>query len=148
MNCDCGNDCNFVPIGIMNCGQNNGGGGGIDYSPEEQDTGLKWIDGRKIYQKTVPMVHPSERYVWKMTTHGVANLDFGVGHEVFTLFARGSEMTYTPAPSRDVWPDISQEHGMKFVIERTACGLITNMNYSDLNDRQAFATIRYVCTDR
>lgn len=29
------------------------GGGGIDYSTEEQDTGLKWIDGRTIYQKTV-----------------------------------------------------------------------------------------------
>ena len=28
-------------------------GGGIDYSTEEQDTGLKWIDGRPIYQKTI-----------------------------------------------------------------------------------------------
>ena len=28
------------------------GGGGIDYSTEEQDTGIKWLDGRKIYQKT------------------------------------------------------------------------------------------------
>lgn len=27
-------------------------GGGIDYSTEEQDTGIKWLDGRKIYQKT------------------------------------------------------------------------------------------------
>ncbi len=28
------------------------GGGGISYSTEEQDTGLTWIDGKKIYQKT------------------------------------------------------------------------------------------------
>ncbi len=28
------------------------GGGGINYSTEEQDTGLLWIDGRHIYQKT------------------------------------------------------------------------------------------------
>ena len=28
------------------------GGGGIDYSTTEQNTGLKWIDGRPIYQKT------------------------------------------------------------------------------------------------
>lgn len=28
------------------------GGGGIDYSTTEQDTGLKWIDGKPIYQKT------------------------------------------------------------------------------------------------
>jgi hypothetical protein len=29
------------------------GGGGINYSTEEQDTGLKWIDGKPIYQKTI-----------------------------------------------------------------------------------------------
>lgn len=29
-----------------------GGTGGINYSTDEQDTGLKWIDGSKIYQKT------------------------------------------------------------------------------------------------
>lgn len=28
------------------------GGGGIDYSTSEQDTGVKWIDGKPIYQKT------------------------------------------------------------------------------------------------
>ena len=27
-------------------------GGGVNYSLEEQDTGLKWIDGRTVYQKT------------------------------------------------------------------------------------------------
>lgn len=26
--------------------------GGVDYSTSEQDTGLKWIDGKSIYQKT------------------------------------------------------------------------------------------------
>lgn len=29
-----------------------GGSSGINYSTEEQDTGLKWIDGRTVYQKT------------------------------------------------------------------------------------------------
>lgn len=32
------------------------GGGGINYSTEEQDTGLLWVDGRKIYQKTYSQV--------------------------------------------------------------------------------------------
>lgn len=36
-----------------------GGGGGIDYSTSEQDTGLKWIDGRSIYQIT--FITPSIR---------------------------------------------------------------------------------------
>ena len=30
-----------------------GGGGGVDYSTEEQATGLKWIDGKELYQITV-----------------------------------------------------------------------------------------------
>lgn len=29
-----------------------GSGGGVNYSTTEQDTGLKWIDGKTIYQKT------------------------------------------------------------------------------------------------
>lgn len=29
-----------------------GGGGGVNYSTTEQDTGLKWVDGKTIYQKT------------------------------------------------------------------------------------------------
>jgi len=33
-------------------GGGSSGGGGIDYSTNEQDTGLKWIDGKPIYQKT------------------------------------------------------------------------------------------------
>ena len=38
-----------------NANESGGGGGGIDYSTTEQDTGLKWIDGRTIYQKTYYM---------------------------------------------------------------------------------------------
>ena len=30
-----------------------GGGGGLDYSTAEQNTGVKWIDGKGIYQKSV-----------------------------------------------------------------------------------------------
>lgn len=36
---------------ILNGSSYMGGGSGIDYSTLEQDTGLKWIDGRPIYQK-------------------------------------------------------------------------------------------------
>lgn len=27
-------------------------GGGVDYSTDEQDTGLTWVDGKKVYQKS------------------------------------------------------------------------------------------------
>lgn len=41
-------------IGLLENAEGGGsGGGGIDYSETEQDTGLKWIDGKTIYQKTI-----------------------------------------------------------------------------------------------
>lgn len=38
------------------------GGGGIDYSTTEQDTGLKWIDGRTIYQKSFIFENSSDSF--------------------------------------------------------------------------------------
>lgn len=39
----------------VNANESGGGGGGsaIDYSTVEQDTGIKWVDGKTIYQKTL-----------------------------------------------------------------------------------------------
>ena len=34
-------------------GGSGGGSGRINYSTDEQDTGLKWVDGESIYQKTI-----------------------------------------------------------------------------------------------
>lgn len=40
-----------------------GGKGGVDYSLDEQDTGLKWLDGKNIYCKTFTNVNiPMNRY--------------------------------------------------------------------------------------
>lgn len=33
---------------------NGGGGSALNYSTTEQDTGVTWIDGKAVYQKTVP----------------------------------------------------------------------------------------------
>ena len=32
--------------------EHSGGGSSIDYSTTEQDTGIKWVDGKSVYQKT------------------------------------------------------------------------------------------------
>jgi hypothetical protein len=32
--------------------EHSGGGSSIDYSTTEQDTGIKWVDGKPIFQKT------------------------------------------------------------------------------------------------
>lgn len=41
--------------------------GGVNYSTEEQDTGLKWIDGRTIYQKTFVFENSSDNLTQDFT---------------------------------------------------------------------------------
>lgn len=51
-----------------------GGGGGLNYSYTEQDTGLTWVDGSHIYQKTVNFGSlPNNGY--KDVSAGVVNFD-------------------------------------------------------------------------
>lgn len=54
-------------------------GGGVDYSLSEQDTGLKWIDGKKIYQKTISFTVAGEGYVSNPT--GITGIDTLIKHE-------------------------------------------------------------------
>ncbi len=43
------------------------GGGGVDYSTSEQDTGLKWVDGKPIYQRTFTRSVNSIATGWQVT---------------------------------------------------------------------------------
>ncbi len=54
--------------------------GGVSYSMEEQDTGLTWVDGKKIYQKTIKLNKPTALGA-TTTPHGIANLQRIVGWE-------------------------------------------------------------------
>lgn len=49
-----------------------GGGGGINYSTTEQDTGLKWIDNKTIYQRTYDF---GQNYNISNSTAGSFSLD-------------------------------------------------------------------------
>ena len=48
--------------------------GGIDYGETEQDTGLKWIDGSAIYQKTIDFGALPNTTI-KREAHGISNLN-------------------------------------------------------------------------
>lgn len=57
------------------------GGGGIDYSTTEQNTGLKWIDGKPIYQKTFSLTFTSNFLTVDLTAlsiDSVVKIDGGV----------------------------------------------------------------------
>ena len=50
--------------------------GGVDYSTTEQDTGLKWTDGRTVYQKTINFGSLPNTST-KKVSHGVTDIDVG-----------------------------------------------------------------------
>lgn len=62
--------------------------GGVNYSTEEQDTGLKWTDGRTIYQKTyVEQMNNGIRTGWQSLNYSI----FGGNYELKTI---KSEIVY------------------------------------------------------
>lgn len=85
---------------------NGASGGGINYSTTEQDTGLTWIDGKKIYQKTYSLTltnnNPQtqtgyyEGSYWDglVTTDKVAETIVGVDI-VYTYVEPSDNLTYT-----------------------------------------------------
>lgn len=65
------------------------GGGGINYSTTEQNTGLKWINDKPIYQKTVEIPTTSQHDPLQYTAHNIANAEF-VGYEAFFIDSDGT----------------------------------------------------------
>lgn len=63
-------------IGELEKAYEGGGAGGINYSETEQDTGLKWIDGKKIYVKTIhETISSAMKNNWYNYAHGIPNID-------------------------------------------------------------------------
>lgn len=53
--------------------------GGVNYSTSEQDTGLKWTDGKTIYQKTINFTVAGGGYISNPT--GITGIDTLIKHE-------------------------------------------------------------------
>lgn len=63
-------------------------GGGVDYSTTEQNTGMKWIDGKPIYQKTFDLTFTTNQLDVDLTTlsvESVVKIDGGV-HDLYGSF--------------------------------------------------------------
>ena len=84
---------------MLNSVRYSGGGGGVDYSTTEQDTGLKWIDGSAIYQKTIDFgTMPSNQE--KDVEHGISNLAFVVDMEFIVYNSTQGQWRLMPSISR------------------------------------------------
>lgn len=74
-------------------------GGGIDYSTTEQNTGLKWVDGKPIYQRTL---NPNIT----LTTTGQSVLtltDIDMIVEVNPLLVKGGNQCQSPYANNDAF---------------------------------------------
>lgn len=77
-------------LGELEAAYDGGGVGGINYSTDEQDTGLKWIDGSAIYQKTINFGALPSSSTTKSVEHGISNMAYIVN--IFGVTTDGTNM--------------------------------------------------------
>ena len=78
-----------VSSGVLTWVEQSGGGGGVNYSTEEQDTGLTWIDGSHIYRKTYALA--SEITINNNTwTYVITNNDINIIIDCFGISNTGT----------------------------------------------------------
>lgn len=108
----------------------------VNYSTDEKDTGLKWIDGKKIWRKTV-VTGALPNASWKTVAHGVANVDM-------ILFIDG----IANSPLQPDYALYLMPVGNTALMGagKTNIGLYSSTNLS--NYTQSWTTIYYTCTDR
>lgn len=64
------------------------------YSTEEQFTGNYWIDGKKIYQKTVIWTSTSSTAAQEKISHGIDDIDKVINDETFAVNNNGLRYTF------------------------------------------------------
>ena len=121
-------------IGLLENAED-GGAGGIDYSTSEEDTGLKWVDGKTVYQKTISLGSlPNKAQI--AVPHLITNLD-----TIISFDGAASNGTVTlPLPY------VTNSNDANIGIN---CPDKSNINIFDDSDRSGFAgylTLRYTKT--
>ena len=72
-----------------------GATGGIDYSTDEQDTGIKWTDGKSIYQRTITGLSLTGNFGNWLTMPGTYTwLDKTVGIATGYYYGSGTSITF------------------------------------------------------
>lgn len=125
------------------------GGGGIDYSTTEQWTGLRWIDGKKIYQKTVVQGKLAGINQALTTPHHIQNMAECIGYTSHRVYANDSPF----APSL-CFPADCTGGGPTDTIRTTSSLDSQNIyqlgNHADFiqGNYKYYTTLRYTCTNR
>ena len=109
----------------------------MDYSTSEQDTGCKWIDGKKIYKKTIDFGALPNASV-KNVDHGVANIARVV--KIDGIISFGSN-TWSNIPL--VYQGVDSIYNAEFQVTTTQVHCATSKDRSNLS---AIITFYYTKT--
>lgn len=109
----------------------------MDYSTSEQDTGCKWIDGKKIYKKTIDFGALPNASI-KNVDHGVANIARVV--KIDGIISFGSN-TWSNIPL--VYQGVDSVYNAEFQVTTTQVHCATSKDRSNLS---AIITVYYTKT--
>ena len=109
----------------------------MDYSTSEQDTGCKWIDGKKIYKKTIDFGALPNASI-KNIDHGVANIARVV--KIDGIISFGSN-TWSNIPL--VYQGVDSIYNAEFQVTTTQVHCATSKDRSNLS---AIITFYYTKT--
>ena len=109
----------------------------MDYSTSEQDTGCKWIDGKKIYKTTFDFGALPNHAV-KKVDHGVANIAQVVKIEGIISFGSGN---WGPIPL--VYKGVDSAYNAEFQVSTTQVHCATSQDRSNFS---AIITFYYTKT--
>lgn len=121
-----------------------GNGDGIDYSLDEQWTGRRWIDGNKIYQKTVNFGQLPNNAV-KKQPHGIVNMKDIVDFRGRAWYKSSTEEATV------VLPHVNYQGSANYCINISIFPDTINIltwNAIGTLFPNCYVTIFYTCTDR
>lgn len=112
--------------------------GGISYSTEEQDTGLKWLDGKSIYQKTVVYTNA----IAANSTTALAIADY-IGANVAQIIELNG-ITGNGISINSCWPQGGYNWG---IATYASGGNISIVNASNAISDGIYITVKYTKTE-
>lgn len=120
------------------------GGDGVSWSLEEQWTGKYWVDGKKVYQKTV-FVGALPANATKQYPHNIVNIK-----DIIDFKGRATDIrdgTTIVLPDAHPFSTSSGNKSILLYMTNSALAIVNSQaDYGNLRD--CYVTIWYTCTDR
>ena len=131
-----GSSLDYTVYGITYAsGGSSSGSAGIDYSTDEQDTGIKWIDGNPIYQKTVVLTNLSLQEgtnYYALSSFNISNVEYVIEEPSGFLKVNASDIRTYPFGS-----------SYSLRVYATPTNLVIERSGNNLSLAELTATIKY-----